>query len=236
MTNIAEQTLASIVTAHHETVPVLEKYQLDFCCKGKRTLKEACAEKGISVTIIADEIKNAEKRDASISSSFTKMNAEQLIQHILLHHHLYVRQAIPHIEEHLEKVTAKHGKEFPYMNEVEKIFAYLKKELLLHMQKEETVLFPRIKEIEALYTYQQIKQITDSYILAPVAMMEHEHDETGALLQQMRTFTNDYAPPADACTTFCIVLKELKAFEENLHQHIHLENNILFPMARKMLS
>ncbi|MEO5582432.1 MAG: DUF542 domain-containing protein [Saprospiraceae bacterium] len=107
MINIAEQTLASIVTSNHSTVPVLEKYHLDFCCKGKRTLMEACTEKGISLADISLELKNTKTKDDSKTMPFTQMNADQLISYILIHHHFYVKQAMPTILGHLEKIAFK---------------------------------------------------------------------------------------------------------------------------------
>ena len=235
MTNIAEQTLASIVTAQHQTVPVLEKYHLDFCCKGKRTLAEACTEKGLAVSDVMKELEASSLTKKITDIPFAEMNAEQLIRHILLHHHFYVRQSMPAVEEHLTKVATKHGDHFPYMKDVLQLFIHLKNELSLHMQKEEVILFPRIMEIEALHRYHQKRIFTRNYIDGPVAVIENEHDDAGAVMEQVRVLTTDYTPPAGACTTFRVVLSELKAFEEDLHRHVHLENNLLFPLAEKML-
>jgi regulator of cell morphogenesis and NO signaling len=236
MINIAKQTLASIVTSQHQTVPVFEKYHLDFCCKGKRTLAEACTEKGLSVEEVMKELEASSLLKETKDTSFAEMNAEQLIQHILLHHHFYLRQSMPSIEEHLTKVTRKHGDHFPYMKNVLILFTHLKNEMNLHMQKEEVILFPRIKEIESFSKYAQKNEREQSYINGPVTVMENEHDEAGTIMEEIRILTNDYTTPAEACTTFKVVLEELKAFEEDLHQHVHLENNLLFPMAKKMMS
>ncbi len=236
MTNIAEQTLASIVTQHHQTVPVLEKYHLDFCCKGKRTLTEACTEKGLPVDEVLKELEASSHTKENMNIPFAEMNAEQLVRHILLHHHFYVRQSMPAIEEHLNKVAAKHGDKFPYMKDVLQLFTHLKNEMYLHMQKEEVVLFPRIKEIESFFKYNQKKEINQSYITSPVSVMENEHDEAGTIMEQIRIITNNYTAPEGACTTFKVVLQELKSFEEDLHQHVHLENNLLFPLAKRMIA
>lgn len=234
MTNIAEQTLASIVTAHHQTVPVLEKYNLDFCCKGKRTLSEACQEKGISVEEILKELESSAEI-TTITQPFAKMNAEQLIQHILLRHHFYVKQSMPAMQEHLTKVATKHGDRFPYMTEVLHLFTQLRNEMTMHMHKEEVILFPRIKEVEALHHYKQKKPLDSNYIFGPVSIMEAEHDEAGEICSRIRELTNNYEPPAEACTTFKVSLAELKEFEEDLHRHVHLENHLLFPLAGNML-
>ena len=236
MTNLAEQTLAAIVTKNHFTVPVLEKYHLDFCCKGKRTLAEACTEKGLSVGAITDELERATAAEQSSRMPFTAMNAGQLISYILVHHHFYVKQSMPTIIGHLEKVAHKHGDRFPYMIEVLKLFTEIKNEMTSHMYKEETVLFPRIKDVEASYIQKQNKNLSGDYISAPIIMMEQEHEHAGDLLYKIRELTNTYTPPAEACTTFQVCLAELKEFEEDLHRHVHLENNLLFPLAEKMMT
>ena len=235
MTNIAEQTLATIVTQHHQAVPVLEKYNLDFCCKGKRTLAEACTEKGLSIAAIAAELKQSVSVEEKTQMLFTIMNAEQLISYILIHHHFYVKQLMPAILGHLEKVAAKHGERFPDMVKVFRLFEVVKEEMGLHMQKEELVLFPRIKEIEKLFDDNVKTKLATGYINGPVSVLEMEHEHAGALLEDIRRLTNDYTPPPDACTTFKVCLTELKEFEEDLHCHVHLENNLLFPLAKKML-
>ena len=235
MTTFAEQTLATIVTNNHLAVPVLEKYNLDFCCKGKRTLAEACTERGLSAETISQELERSTGTEQSHKMPFTAMNAEQLISYILIHHHFYVKQIMPTIIGHLEKVAAKHGDRFPYMVEVLGLFREINDEMTLHMHKEEFILFPRIKEVVALQEAHQHKNLVAGYISAPIQAMEHEHDHAGNILYKIRELTNNYTPPAEACTTFQVCLAELKEFEEDLHRHVHLENNLLFPLAEKML-
>lgn len=236
MSTIAEQTLASIVSSNHQAVPVLEKYHLDFCCKGKRTLADACTEKGLPVETIAEELENRMKAEQGKILPFGSMTAEQLISYILIHHHFYVKQSMPTILTHLEKVAMKHGERFPYMTEVLYLFRSIHEEMTMHMHKEEVILFPRIKEIEAVSSIKQKRNFTEGYIAGPIQVMETEHDHAGELLYRIRELTNGYTAPADACTTFKVSLAELKEFEEDLHRHVHLENNLLFPLAEKMLS
>ena len=236
MINIKEQTLATIVTNNHFTVPVLEKYHLDFCCKGKRTLADACIEKGLPLETITEEL---EKSSAALQTNkmpFMEMTAEQLISYILIHHHFYVKQSMPTILGHLEKVATKHGDRFPYMVEVFVLFKEIYEEMTAHMHKEEMILFPRIKEVAAMQDAHQHSTLSEGYLTAPIEVMEHEHDQAGEILYKIRKLTNNYTPPAEACTTFQVSLAELKEFEEDLHRHVHLENNILFPLAEKMLN
>jgi regulator of cell morphogenesis and NO signaling len=234
MTTIAEQTLATIVSNNHQAVPVLEKYHLDFCCKGKRTLAEACNEKGLSLQSVEAELKNSLNTEPGRTLPFASMTAEQLISYILIHHHFYVKQSIPTILSHLEKVATKHGDRFPYMVEVLYLFRQIGEEMTMHMHKEEVILFPRIKEIETLVSIHQKRNHAEGYLNGPIQVMEMEHDHAGELLYRIRELTHNYTPPEDACTTFKVSLAELKEFEEDLHKHVHLENNLLFPLAEKM--
>ena len=236
MTPITAQTLANIVTGNHFAVPVLEKYHLDFCCKGKRTLAEACTEKGLSLEMICEELDKSTTSSQQNKMPFTEMTAEQLISFILIHHHFYVKQSMPTILGHLEKVASKHGDRFPYMVEVLNIFKEINDDMTAHMMKEEMILFPRIKEVETLHQANQNNNLTAGYISAPIQVMELEHDHAGELLYRIRELTNTYSPPEDACTTFQVSLAELKEFEEDLHRHVHLENNLLFPLAEKMMT
>ena len=210
------------------------KYNLDFCCKGKRTLSEACAEMGLPLNVIEKELNHVVNAAEKKHLPFTEMNAEQLISYILIHHHFYVKQSMPGIFFHLQKVALKHGDKFPYMQKVLKLFSVVKDEMTAHMQKEELILFPRIRSTEVLVSKNGPIRIPESYISMPVNMMEAEHENAGAILYSIRELTNNYTAPHGACTTFKLSLTELKEFEENLHRHVHLENNLLFPMAKKM--
>ena len=236
MKNLAEQTLATIVTQNHQTVPVLEKYNLDFCCKGKRTLSDACTEKGISIEALLTELETATDNTTKNQLPFTEMDEQQLISYILIHHHFYVKQSMPTIISHIEKVAAKHGERYPYMVKVLALFNAINEEMTAHMQKEETILFPRIKEVGQLAGGHKKTGLAGGYISGPVNVMEQEHEHAGDTLYEIRQLTNNYTPPADACTTFQVALAELKEFEEDLHKHVHLENNLLFPLAEKLLA
>jgi regulator of cell morphogenesis and NO signaling len=228
MSTLTEKTLASIVTDNFKAASVFEKYNLDFCCKGKRSLQEACSEFSLSAENIANEIDALYKESAHLP--FDEMNEEELISYILIHHHFYVKQNTPLILSHLEKVANKHGDRFPYMKKVYELFIELGEELLSHLQKEEVILFPRIKELVAARRAGDALA-NNSFIGHPILVMEAEHEHAGELMYEIRNLTSNYAEPENACTTFRLVLSELKNFEEDLHQHVHLENNILFPKA-----
>ncbi|HLG39287.1 MAG TPA: hemerythrin domain-containing protein, partial [Chitinophagaceae bacterium] len=157
------------------------------------------------------------------------------IAHIVIHHHFYVKQIMPQLHGHLEKVTAKHGDRFPWMIEVFRLFGEVREEMTLHMQKEEVILFPAIKKAERAFVNKETLGIEIGIISGAISVMENEHDIAGEIMFQIRGLTKNYQEPADACTTFKISLAELKVFEEDLHRHVHLENNILFPMAKRFV-
>lgn len=235
MTQHIHETLAGIVTNDHRAASLLEKYQLDYCCKGKRTLAEACEEKGLSAAEIACELDALNGGQCCIPIPFAKLSAAQLSQHIVDRHHAYVKQIMPQLHSHLEKVAFKHGDRFPEMIEVFSRFSKVKEELTAHMQKEEMVLFPAIRSAEAAVKSSQALPDEVRIIDRATRMMEHEHDDAGADMFRIRELTNNYNAPDGACTTFRVSIAELKEFEEDLHQHVHLENNILFPMAKRFL-
>ena len=231
MKDFSKHTLASIVTGDHRVVPVLEKYNLDYCCRGKTTLADACSEKKLQLDHIESELEYVMQGFREKSMPFNEMSAEHLVNHILVRHHYYVKQAMPLIYMHLEKVSKKHGDFFPYMNTVFSLFGELQDEMNLHMQKEEMVLFPMIIDLERKYKQKNLSGIVKNDISGSVSVLESEHQQAGDILYQIRELTNQYSIPQGTCTTFKITLNELKEFEDDLHEHVHLENNILFPKA-----
>ena len=141
---------------------------------------------------------------------------------------------MPQILAYLQKAASKHGERHPEMLKVFELFAAVKEEMEQHMQKEEQVLFPRIQETEKWVNEGKEMLINHTYLQAPVHLMEQEHEHAGALMAEINTLTDNYHPPADACTTYKLSFAALQAFEMDLHQHVHLENNILFPKALQL--
>lgn len=222
MENLEQQRLADIVTQLHSSASVFEKFKLDYCCKGKRTLAQACEEQHISLEEVVGEIGKLDRSRKTSHSFFTDMKPEELSRYIVDRHHDYVKQAIPAILYHLEKVYHKHGERYPYVAEVYTRFRRVAAEMENHMMKEERILFPMMDRLPVLQKEQ---------VMAPIQVMEAEHDEAGALMEQIREITSDYTAPDDACTTHRLMIDELKMFEEDLHQHVYLENHLLFPKA-----
>jgi regulator of cell morphogenesis and NO signaling len=232
MKDIANQSLASIVASHYQVVPVLEKYSLDFCCRGKETLGNACQQKGIEIEKVILELDQVLNTGPKEDLNFAAMDDSALIDHIILWHHQYVKQAMPVIDEHLTKVAFKHGDRFPHMRQVLELFHFIQGDLTAHMQKEELVLFPLIKSLSNS-SADESKRMA---IQAPIRMMEAEHESQGDALNTIRELTGNYTPPEGACMTFRVSLAELAEFENDLHRHVHLENHILFPRALGSLS
>lgn len=235
MNNLSTKSLAQIVNSNHRAASVFEKFHLDFCCKGKRTLQQACTESDLVIDNVVAELEMLEgSHNNSETIDFAKMTLTQLSEYIVLTHHSYVKNEMPAILGYLEKVTSKHSDRHPELKKIFQLFAAVKEELEHHMQKEELVLFPRIKDIEQQLAEGKEIVINSTYLLSPISMMEQEHDHAGSMLAEIRELTNNYQPPADACTTYKLSFASLQAFELDLHQHVHLENNVLFPKALKM--
>lgn len=233
MSELMTKSLAQIVNTNHRAATVFEKYHLDFCCKGKRTLQQACTESELKIEEVLSDLERT-AQEKSIPVHYENMSLTQLADYIVLTHHSYVKKEMPAILSYLEKVASKHGNGHPEMMRVLELFATVKEEMGQHMQKEEQILFPRIKEVEQQLGEGNEIIINNTYLLSPISMMEQEHDHAGSLLSEIRQLTNDYTPPADACTTYKLSFASLQAFEHDLHQHVHLENNILFPKALRL--
>ena len=226
------KTLAQIVNENHKAATIFEKYALDFCCKGKRSLQAACEERGLPAETIAEELGLALNSNESALVDFNKLSLATLADYIVSAHHDHTRQELPQIFHYLQKVSSKHGDRHNELYRIFEKFSELKDEMEMHMQKEEQVLFPRIKELENAIENNQKSALS---IQIPIAVMEDEHEHAGNLLKEIRNLSNNYNPPPDACTTYRLSFAALQAFEEDLHQHVHLENNILFPRAIKLL-
>jgi len=234
MNELTSRTLAQIVTGDHRTASVFEKYHLDFCCKGKRSLQQACKEQNISVDELLNELESLSTSNKAVFP-FDKLSLSQLADHIVSTHHAYVKKESPQLLAYAEKVASKHGQRHPELFKIFQLVEAIKEEMGLHMHKEEVVLFPRVKELEnfSRHEHGDIK-LSVSYLQAPINMLEQEHDHAGSLLAEIRQLSNNYTPPQDACTTYKLLFAALQAFEMDLHQHVHLENNILFPKAIKL--
>ena len=233
MDNTTRQSIASLVLGNHRVVPVLEKYDIDFCCRGKMILTDACKDKGLELSAVLKDLEAVATEGKASQMPFTDMTETQLVNHIVTRHHYYLKKIMPLIAGHLEKVALKHGDSFPYLCRVKDLFENIQKEMDEHMKKEESILFPRIMEIEK--NSGRENKYWANYISGPIDRMELEHENAGDVMFEIRSLTNHYyTAPVGACTTFRLCLSELREFEKDLHEHVHLENNILFPKALQL--
>lgn len=229
---ILNYTLSEIVKDNFRAAAVFEKYNLDFCCKGNRPLADACAEKGINPDFLKDELEKVLSNSPSNGIKPDEWELDFLIDYIINNHHSYVNKMLPVIYAHSQKVATVHGANHPETKEIAKVFSAVNQEMKHHMMKEEKILFPHINHLVG--TKKERMKAERPYfgtIKNPIAMMENEHQSAGDGMNQIRKLANNFMPPEDACQTYSILFKELKEFEEDLHRHVHLENNILFPKA-----
>lgn len=230
---IENLSLAEIVTTKPEAATLLEKYNLDFCCGGKRKLSEALQNEPSKLMEVIERLEKLFVKETSPGTEFDKFSLTELADYILDNHHSYVKENLPVILQHLEKVAYKHGDAYPEMKKIAELFSEIKRDFEQHMMKEEVILFPRIKKIEASFNTGNFA-IENFALRGPIDVMEFEHESAHKLMEGIKKLSNNYTPPANACTTFRLSLDELKNFETDLHRHVHLENNILFPKALKM--
>jgi len=229
----ATQTVGELAAQCPGATREFEKLGIDYCCGGSRTLGEACAEAKISVEQALSRLQQGlAASQAKDEPNWQAASLTDLIAHINGIHHVFVRSECPRIEALAEKVIAVHGKNHPELTEVKTVFSGLAGELRVHLMKEEQVLFPYLLRLEeADFAGEPAPPAMFGTVVNPVRMMMQEHDGAGEALRKLRSLTGDYALPADACISYGALYEALQGFEADLHQHIHLENNILFPRA-----
>jgi regulator of cell morphogenesis and NO signaling len=211
---------------------VLEEAGVDYCCGGHQSLHDACAQAGVPEEEILKRLRENKSALGPQDANWASAPLSSLTEHIRAQHHTYVRETIRRIEPLLAKVKARHGANHPEITEIERLFAEISRDMIMHMQKEEQILFPYIEALERASNGRgSIEPPFFQTIRNPVHAMMREHDAAGDLVRQVRQASADYAPPQDACASFQSLYSELQAFETDLHQHVHLENNILFPRA-----
>jgi regulator of cell morphogenesis and NO signaling len=236
-----EQTTREVAIQHPEAIPVFEALGIDYCCGGSKTLGESCQAKQLEWTKLLKLLEAAEAPAAGSGTDWALEPLNALTWHIIDAHHRYVRSATLRIRHWLEKVVAKHGATHPEVLEVDAVFNTLAAELAMHMMKEEQILFPYIDSL-ARVDLDRCNPVEPRFgtVANPIQQMMAEHDDAGGNMARIHAFTGGYQPPADACPTFRGLYHGLAEFERDLHQHVHLENNILFPRAldveRRLLS
>jgi regulator of cell morphogenesis and NO signaling len=227
-------TVGQIAAQSPLSIRVFERHQIDFCCGGNQPLSQACVARGLDPAEILDEIDGeagtAAEADGEIDWKTASLNS--LIDHIISTHHVYMKTQLPRMGAMLEKIVAKHSDRYGEVLQVAATFSAMREELEGHLMKEEMILFPLIRRMEeARRRGQAIPASHCGSVQNPIRVMVMEHDSAGEGLGELRRLTNGYAPPEDACNTFRALYAEMAVLERDLHQHIHLENNILFPRA-----
>lgn len=232
---ITEQTtLRSIALEQPSTIRVFESLHLDYCCGGNRPLAAACAEKGLDVAAVVARLKDA-AAVKNFDRDWSQATCAELIDFIVLTHHAYVRAELPRLLPMAEKAARKHGPAHPELGQIHRQLEMLADELLMHLYKEEQILFPYMQNVE-----RQCKgnapapEACFGSVQSPIQMMIHEHESVGALLESMRSATGGFTPWEGACPTLTGLYYGLEMFEKDLHKHVHLENNLLFPKAIEM--
>lgn len=238
MTIAATKTVGAIVAETPNCAREFEALGIDYCCGGSRTLSEACTQLNVSVEeTLARLEKSAEQATSAEDKNWQVLPLSDLIAHINSTHHVFVRSESPRINALAAKVVGVHGKNHPELLTVRQLFSALSEELHVHLMKEEQILFPYVLCMEESVTAGEMAPpAMFGTVMNPVRMMMREHDGAGDALRSLRAVTSDYKLPEDACVSYRTLYQALQDFEKDLHQHIHLENNILFPRATAMES
>ena len=237
MSLTATKTVRELALELPAAARVFEKFGIDYCCGGKRTLEDACGAANLQVEEVLGTLQSA-ATSATAKEAESNLSAgplADLIAHIKDKHHNYTREEIARLVPLFEKVCCAHGPKHGELFQAQEKFRELAQELSTHMMKEEMVLFPYIERVEeARIEGSPIMPAPFGTVRNPVAMMVHEHDSAGDLLRSLRDLTNGYQPPADGCLSYRTLYSALAEFERDLHEHIHLENNVLFPRSIEM--
>jgi regulator of cell morphogenesis and NO signaling len=230
-----QKKVGEVVADDFRAAAVFQKYGIDFCCKGNISIDEACEINHIMTEDVMRELKLLLSADNNQPVDYKSWNANFLVDFIVGKHHRYVEEKTPVILTYLAKLCDRHGARHPELYEINRLFSESSAALAQHMKKEELILFPRIRNIAASVSgSRQDVTVPSGMVQQPIEMMMDEHDAEGERFKRIDTLTNHYQPPADACTTYKVTYAMLQEFENDLHLHIHLENNILFPKAVEM--
>lgn len=221
--------IGELVAEDYRTASIFKSFGIDFCCNGNRNIADACIKKNIEVQEVISALQTAIAQQVTGNTDYNTWPLDLLADYIEKTHHRYVRSKIIEIMPFLNKVVRVHGENHPELKEVEQLFKDSAVDLSEHMLKEEKILFPFIRKM--VTEGSGTSSFAFGTVQNPIAMMKHEHENEGDRFRKIAALTNDYTPPADACNTYRVTFSLLKEFEENLHLHIHLENNILFPKA-----
>ncbi|WP_194766208.1 iron-sulfur cluster repair di-iron protein [Tamlana sp. I1] len=235
LSNNAQKQIGQFVAEDFRTAAVFSNYGIDFCCRGHRTVEEVCEKNNIDPNDLLDKLEAVLSTKTGETTDYKSWPLDLLADYIEKKHHRYVEEKIPVLLQFLTKLCKVHGERHPELFEINALFTASAGELASHLKKEELILFPFVKKMVAATLSQgAIESPQFGTVENPIAMMMEEHDNEGVRFRKIAELTNNYNPPADACNTFRVTYAMLEEFEQDLHKHIHLENNILFPQAIKL--
>jgi regulator of cell morphogenesis and NO signaling len=229
----AVETVRDIAVRQPSAIRVFERFGIDYCCGGSKPLGVACSERELALSAVLEALAQAASAGPSADETdWSTAPLRALCDHILSRHHVFLRDELPRLSSLAAKVVQAHGSRHPELGSIQSALAQLDTELMQHMAKEEQVLFPYLGQLEAAMVSGGARPPSCfGSVASPIAVMTQEHDAAGTMLAELRRLSHDYQPPEDACASYHAFYDGLGALEQDLHQHIHLENNILFPRA-----
>ena len=230
MQTLNTKTIRDIALEAPATTRVFEEFKIDYCCGGRKLLADVCLEAGLDFDVISEKVESAMNKSGTDPDQPENRSASELVDYIIAKHHLFTAEEIERLTPLMEKVCSRHGENHPELFKLQTIFLALADSLIPHMRKEEMVLFPYIRSLDG-GSFQPPHFGT---VQNPVRMMMADHEEDGERLRTMREIASDYVPPAGACPSYTALFAGLHDLERDLHRHIHLENNVLFPAAVNM--
>ena len=235
--NAGNKTVGEIVATDFRTAKVFEKYSIDFCCGGKVPLTEICEKKGFDINTIVNELEAVQSEPAERSQNYSAWALPFLIDYIVNTHHLYLKENDEQIAAYARKIADVHGGNHPEVINITVVFDKIAADLATHLIEEEDVFFPAVKRVKAAMIAGLTPETGDlELIRVSLIRLHSEHQEIGGAVHTIRHLSNNYAIPDDACNTFMLTYRKLKEFEDDLHKHVHLENNILFPKVTAIVS
>jgi regulator of cell morphogenesis and NO signaling len=226
------KTIGEIVAADFRTATVFEKHSIDFCCGGKVALAATCTEKGLDLAAITRELEAVQNEPVERSQNYSSWTLPFLADYIVNTHHVYLKENDEQIAAYARKIAGVHGAHHPEVIRIAAIFEKIATDMVGHLKEEEEVFFPALKRADAARTGGTAPDARDrETIQASLLRLHREHEEIGDAIHEIRHLSKEYAIPGDVCNTFMVTYHKLKEFEDDLHKHVHLENNILFPKA-----
>ncbi|RMA58717.1 iron-sulfur cluster repair di-iron protein [Ulvibacter antarcticus] len=235
MENVLNKSVGQIVAEDYRMAQVFKNHNIDFCCNGNRNLEEVAISSNLTVDELVSEIETIKNTKNDEAVDYKSWPLDLLADYIEKKHHRYVEEQIPVLKQYLEKLCRVHGNNHPELFEIDFQFKASASELASHMKKEELILFPAVRRmVQAERTKIRLPENHFGSVKNPIQSMMAEHDTEGDRFRHIETLSSKYTPPADACNTYRVTFSLLQEFESDLHRHIHLENNILFPGALRL--